>query len=531
LYYTDQSKMLDSSLDTKAANDLVLARYWQSQNVYDVSLVHWQRAYDNAEFTGNNRQMAEAYSGMASAYFSQDPEMKKVMEYLRKSNARCDSSKHANILARNHARMANACMVLGRTADAEAYLNRAKKIVDISGNLPVKSYILASFAILKAEQGNIAEAVQFAEEPIRIKRELGQLRQLQNDLLNISEWYLSLEQYDKSRLTLTEGIQASRALGDVVYLQYFYDRFSLLDSLSGNYRAAYANLKRSMFYKDSAQSLKRFAAVEEIREKYAAEQNEKIIAEKEIVIQGQRYQQAIITSASVIAVLVMIVFLIVIRNRHRLRLQLEKQRQSHMRLQTIVHTQEEVQQSIARDIHDGLVQVLGAAKMSLQSVDHNSDRIALMNRILEASHIMDDAVEEARNISHQVLPYSLMKDGLGPALRELLRKSLVNCDSKIPDEMQRLHKDVEINIYRIAQELVNNITKHAEAEHVSVELTIQQHLLTLAFRDDGRGFDVTCRKEGAGLTNIFTRMELLGGQAEIKSIPGEGTFVKLQVPI
>ena len=84
---------------------------------------------------------------------------------------------------------------------------------------------------------------------------------------------------------------------------------------------------------------------------------------------------------------------------------------------------------------------------------------------------------------------------------------------------------------RIAQELVNNIVKHAEALHVSVNLARNNGSLVLSFRDDGRGFDRASQQQGAGITNIMTRAELIGGKALIESNPGQGTFVQLTVPL
>jgi two-component system, NarL family, sensor kinase len=531
LWYLGESLKLDPSPKNQVMIHLATAQYWLSQNLHDKSLPHWQQAYDKASDLKDRKLMALGLGGMARIYFNQDTDMNVVLDYLRRVIALCDSSRHANIIAQSYGRMANACMVMGKGKEAARYLERAKKITDLSGNLPVRSYVLASLAILRAGDGDINGSVQFAEEAILIKRKLGQRRQLQNDLLNISETYALLKKYDKAREALTEGTAISRALGDVAYLQYFYERASLLDSLTGNYRGAYSNLKRSIFYQDSAQSLKRFKAVEEVREQYEAGQKEKTIAEKEVVIQRQKYQQAVIAGVSVVTVLVLVVILIVLRNRHRVRLQREKQQQDRVRLQTIVHTQEEVQQSIARDIHDGLVQVLGAAKMSLEAVDLNSDRSLMVSRIKEASRIMDEACAEARNISHQILPYSLMKDGLVPALEELLRKSLVQYEFKAQAELKRLKGDLEINLYRIAQELVNNIVKHAEASFVVVDLARHNGSLMLSFRDNGKGFDQTSQQQGAGFINIMTRAELVGGKALIESNPGKGTLVQLTIPL
>jgi two-component system NarL family sensor kinase len=415
-------------------------------------------------------------------------------------------------------------MVLGKIDDAEKYLTRAKKITNLSGNLPVRSYVLASFAILMDEQNKIDESLLYGEEALNIKRLLGQKRQMQNDLLNISEAYMKLKRYNEAKKVLSEAISIANDLRDFVYLHYFYDVSARLDSITGNYSSAYSSMKQAMIFKDSVVSLKKMKAVEEIRLKYEAEQQEKIIAEKELQIEQHKLRQYTTIGILSITILMLIIILLWLRNRHRIRIQT-------VRLQTIIQTQEEVQQSIARDIHDGLVQVLGAAKISLQAISPEANGAKIQERIKEASRIIDEACVEARGISHQILPYSLMKDGLVPAIGELLRKSIPDHQYEFThgDSIKRFNENIEINVYRVAQELVNNIIKHAEALKTSIELEVDQAILTLTCKDNGKGFDTT--QKGVGITNIFTRAELMGGLVKLESNPGKGTIVQIKIPI
>lgn len=531
LLYVSKSLALDSSGGNRIMNDLVSARYWQVRNQHDKSLPFYQQANDKARELKLNKYRALALAGMSSIYFYQEPDMKKTLQLLYESIALCDSVKQANLLARNYGRIANAYMVLENGKEAERYLNRAKRITDISGNLPVRGYILSSLSIFKAGEGDIQGAVQYAEEPIRIKRALGQLRQLQNDLLNLSELYMELKNYKKAAESIREGLQTSTSLKDVVYMQYFYERSSKLDSLTGNFPRAYSNLKKAMAYKDRVIELQRVTAVEELREKYETEQREKTIAEKELVIQQQKYQQFMILGAAALALLVLLVLIIVIRTRHRIRLALETRKHDQLRLQTIVHTQEEVQQSIARDIHDGLVQVLGAAKVSLEAIQGQGDKNSILDQVKNASRIMDEACLEARSISHQLLPYSLLKDGLPSALDELFRKSLQHYSFKKNGEPGKVNSDTAINIYRIAQEAVNNILKHAEANEVHVELSFGPENLLFMIHDNGKGFIPTASGSGAGLMNMHTRAEMIQGALQIQSQHGKGTHIQLSVPL
>ena len=517
-------------LDTNALNAVnvpfIRARYWHSLNQPAKALPFYQKALDHAIALQAVRQRIQIVSQLASLYFSLEPNMKRVISLLNEAIMLSDSSKHADMIARNCARMANANMVLGNLARAEAFLTRAKRITDITHNMPVESYVLSSFAILRAIQGNIAESIRIAAEPIRMKREMGQVKSLQNDLLNLAEWQMELKQFDAAEKTINEGISTSTGLNDYVYLNYYYKHLSTLDSLRGKFANAYSHLKKAMVFNDSTIALQNAKAVNEIREKYEAEQKEKLLAEKELEIQEQRSRVVLILSVAVIAILTMIVVLLVIRNRHKVRLAVEKEEQNKLRLQTIINTQEEVQQDIARDIHDGLVQMMGAAKLSLQAIRPGDEIKSLLEKTSRASAIIDDACMEARNISHQLLPYSLMREGFSSALRDLVSSSLATYSFDGDDNIE-LDQEVAVNLFRISQEIINNISKHAEATFVKVVVKHTAKNISLTFEDNGKGFDPMKVRKGAGLVNIMTRAEVIGAEVNISSQPGKGSVINI----
>lgn len=517
-------------LDTNALNAVnvpfIRARYWHSLNQPAKALPFYQKALDHAIALQAVRQRIQIVSQMASLYFSLEPNMKRVISLLNEAIMLSDSSKHADMIARNCARMANANMVLGNLTRAEAFLTRAKRITDITHNMPVESYVLSSFAILRAIQGNIAESIRIAAEPIRMKREMGQVKSLQNDLLNLAEWQMELKQFDAAEKTINEGISTSTGLNDYVYLNYYYKHLSTLDSLRGKFANAYSHLKKAMVFNDSTIALQNAKAVNEIREKYEAEQKEKLLAEKELEIQEQRSRVVLILSVALIAILTMIVILLVIRNRHKVRLAVEKEEQNKLRLQTIINTQEEVQQDIARDIHDGLVQMMGAAKLSLQAIRPGDEIKSLLEKTSRASAIIDDACMEARNISHQLLPYSLMREGFSSALRDLVSSSFTTYSFDGDDNIE-LDQEVAVNLFRISQEIINNISKHAEATFVKVVVKHTAKNISLTFEDNGKGFDPMKVRKGAGLVNIMTRAEVIGAEVNISSQPGKGSVINI----
>ncbi|HEY0740665.1 MAG TPA: histidine kinase [Chryseosolibacter sp.] len=530
LVYAQRAEETDTTGLNQIGVPLVRARYWHSLNQPPKALPFYQKALTLSVNNGAVKHRILALTGMASLYFSLEPNMKRVISLLNEAMNLSDSSKHADIIARNCARMANANMVLGNLPRAEAYLMRAKAITEITHNMPVESYVLSSIAILRALQGNLTESIKIAAGPIRMKREMGQVKALQNDLLNLAEWQMELKKYAEANETIREGIATSSALNDYVFLNYYYEHLATLDSLTGKFPDAYSHLKQSMIFKDSTIALQNAKAVNEIREKYETEQREKLLAEKELELQAQRGRIILILSIGVIVVLIFVVILIVIRNRHKLRLALEKQQQNKIRLQTIINTQEEVQQDIARDIHDGLVQMMGAAKLSLQAIRPGDEIKSLLEKTSRASAIIDDACVEARNISHQLLPYSLMREGFASALRELVQNSFATYSFDGEDNIE-LDQEVAVNLYRISQEIINNISKHAEATFVKVSVKTSARHLSIMFEDNGKGFDPMKVKKGAGLVNIMTRAEVIGAVVDIASQLGKGTITNIEVDL
>ncbi len=132
---------------------------------------------------------------------------------------------------------------------------------------------------------------------------------------------------------------------------------------------------------------------------------------------------------------------------------------------------------------------------------------------------LDAAAEEARNISHQMMPRALMDGGLVTALEEMLQKTLGAYALEYSFEHFGLEDDrfkpsVEVGLYRIAQEMVNNIIKHSGAKNVSMQLYQTKHHLILMIEDDGSGFEVNAVKqgEGIGMHNIFSRASAVNGE-------------------
>jgi signal transduction histidine kinase len=205
------------------------------------------------------------------------------------------------------------------------------------------------------------------------------------------------------------------------------------------------------------------------------------------------------------------------------------------RMSSLIDGQEMERQRLSRDLHDGLGQSLLAVKMKLEQISCN-DSNKEMNIISDAKSMLKDSIQEIRNVSNDLMPAVLEAFGIREGLNHLCQFSSQNsgmnimfCCDEIPNDWP---KRIQIYLYRIAQEAIHNIAKHAEATEAKIELLYDCSFLYLNISDNGKGFTINhLENKGNGIVNIKQRVELLNGSCEFSSLSGEGASIKIKIPI
>ncbi len=150
-----------------------------------------------------------------------------------------------------------------------------------------------------------------------------------------------------------------------------------------------------------------------------------------------------------------------------------------------------------------------------------------------AQHL-DNICNEVRSLSHQMMPIVLKENGLQSAVEQLIKHnfsaSSIEVDFVHFGLQRRLTDNIEVNVYRITQELVSNILRHSKASKVTIQLLKGEKKLVLIVEDDGRGFNNPGKAQGIGLSNINVRLEALGGKVQIQSSDGNGTYIHISIP-
>jgi len=208
-------------------------------------------------------------------------------------------------------------------------------------------------------------------------------------------------------------------------------------------------------------------------------------------------------------------------------------------IDAITTGQEEERQRLARELHDDTIQALIALNQRAQLASMQLEPCDAKNQLAEIQELTEQTIQDLRRLTQALRPQYLEDFGLVAALQVLSQDTgrtadvLVDFTSKGVE--RRLHPDVELALYRIVQESLNNVVHHARAERAGIELHFEPDFLQLSISDDGIGFDVPENPaEFApgghfGLLGIYERAEMINARLEIESSPGEGTRLTITV--
>src|SRR4249919_1379166 len=208
--------------------------------------------------------------------------------------------------------------------------------------------------------------------------------------------------------------------------------------------------------------------------------------------------------------------------RYQLKLQKMEQDQQKILLNASIRLQEEERQRLAADLHDDAGPLLATARLYLNENLVNQDKATQLQSIFQARQIIDDTIQLVRNISHSLMPPTLKNFGLESAINDLFQKisgsGTMNASSRFHDYKDRLKPEKELLVFRIVQELINNILKHSNSSFIHLTQNVHADKFYLRIHHDGRGivqsdFEKLNKSNiGLGLKNIGSRIRLLQGE-------------------
>lgn len=218
------------------------------------------------------------------------------------------------------------------------------------------------------------------------------------------------------------------------------------------------------------------------------------------------------------------------------RLIFQKQLTSKRILSTTLRTEEKERIRFSKELHDGLGPLLSSARMSLSALSQSGLPEADKEIIKNTNHVIDEALRSLREISNNLSPHVLNEFGLGRGVNNFITRSAGIHDMKIVYntnlKKERFDADVEVILYRVICELINNSLKHSGAEEARLDLNCDGRSIVLEYSDNGNGFNpVSENSSGMGLANIASRINTLNGELSIKSSKGNGMSAHIKVDL
>jgi signal transduction histidine kinase len=251
------------------------------------------------------------------------------------------------------------------------------------------------------------------------------------------------------------------------------------------------------------------------------------------------YYQLIIWGSAIFFVLTffIITFLLVYNKKHK-HFREEQLRFQQTLLQSQLEIQEQTLKNISQEIHDNVGQVLTLAKLNLTTFMMNDSQAP--EQVKASQQLIAKAINDLRSLSHSLNTEYVQNMGLVRSIEyelEMLQKTgAVKTSFNIQGTVQRLEAQKELIIFRIIQEAIHNIMKHAEASSIHVSVIFSANEIQMYVSDDGKGFDLSPLKDpgnqnfGLGLRNMHNRATLIGAKFNLASEPGKGTTLHLSLP-
>jgi two-component system NarL family sensor kinase len=510
---------------------------WYFKGNYDVAAKYFYESVSLLEKKGERKLLAHSYNALAKLY-RKTRDLKrsldnydKAMELFRSLN---DSSGISMIYNESGVVFEYAGEYDKAAERYAASLNIDKRRSDLVGIC----YALSNLAGVYTLQNKFQIAENYLLQALNIRRQLNDTFALALTYSDLGSCYTSSGKYDKAKAYLETSNVIANNMGYRELKRNNYELLSTVAENQGNYKLALKYFQKRTELQDSIFGIEKTKQIEELNTRFETEKKERLISEQKDKLARQK-----LITTGVVAVLILGGLLAYAQYRRYQWKQQAKMRAAVLKQQeeatkAVIEAEEAERQRIAKDLHDGVGQMMSAAKMNLSAFEANTffKNDAEKKSFEKIIDLVDESCREVRSVSHNMMPNALLKNSLASAVREFIdkldhKKLQVHLYTEGLEE--RLDSNVETVLYRVIQECVNNVIKHAHADTLDISIIMENKEVTATIEDNGKGFNVSDKEqfEGIGLRNIRTRVEYLKGTLDIDSAPGKGTLIALHVPL
>jgi len=583
LYRLKANQLLSRFTNEKKALQayLIIAKHDLNLRKYEEALSYSTRALTLAKKTADQKYIATAYYYMGCIYLSKG-DSKKALDYFIQSSRIADNTEDNELKAHLNSSFGVIYQQQNKFDSALVYFKKSMNYLESNTkNDEYRMTGLQNIGGILIAQGSYEEGQAFFKKALELAKTRRDKYAEVTILFNISNGYQREGDFIKAEPYTLELVKEAEKNGFILLQAYgktllatlkmdqkeydagisqskealilankenlsslimpLYDILVTCYEGKQDYKKALEYRNLSIGFKDSLSSIENTNYIEELKQKYNLQQKNRELGLKTDLIQQvekSNRQKTFIIISLLIVCLSATLSLFFYNQRRKIKEELI-QKDRYLESQTkhfeaFINGQEQERKRIASDLHDGLAQNLVILKMGISNIKPSEKE--QQEEINAYAHEIDLLIEETRKISHDMMPDVLVDLGLQRAL-----KSLINGINKnhptltiqfvVTEPFTNITPDTEIQLYRVIQELLNNIIKHSFATTCEITLSSTDTMITVAVKDNGKGFDQGAEKKGIGLQNIDSRVKSLKGTLQITTHLNQGTIVNINVPV
>ncbi len=520
-----------------------LGNIYLHQSMYGEAQNYYLKAINLFEKNNDEQRLVKVY-GNISGVFCDLKQLDNAILYAQKmlAIATKNNDKENKVTALNN--LSNAYDRLNDYEKVDSLLNKALPVAIELDNPFYLFNIYFNLGTNYIELKNYDEAIVQIEKAVTLGRTLSNKEELGLPLSQLGRVYSIKNNFVKAVPFLKEAEQILTGSKRRYDLRELYLVIAETEKKMGNDDEAYDYLFKYAELKDTIYNEATSAKIAELEINYQTAKKEKDILQlqqqaknKADSIQKTKTIAYILLGSLLTLLLISFLSYRTYKQKQQLQQQQIKQLENEKLLlatESILKGQEDERSRLAQDLHDGLGGMLSGVKLTLSAMKGNIILPEESGRLFtKAFEQLDSSIGEMRRVAHNMMPEALVNLGLQQALMDycdgINAANGLNINCEFHGLENRLKNTTEIIVYRIVQELLNNIIKHAYAGNVLVQVIKNEKELNITVEDNGIGFnkEESFIKKGAGLKNIQSRVDYLKGELDIKSIPGKGTSVHI----
>lgn len=507
---------------------------------FDSAMIYFSKSLDFAlkhNFV-HDRDMALNYVNLQAIHYELR-QFDKVIAYARQSVKIASELNLGQELYRSYTIMAAAYLDLEQLDSCTHYISLLGKVKNYTPTDYDHKLANEITAAVFVNKGQTDKAIPYFKKAIAINSNPSP-----TSLRGLGNAYRSQKQYMQAEQYLLAALDAIVQLkvSPLFVVGVHRDLAALYDS-TGNYKLAYQHRSQEAVLQKDLDDENKTEVINTLENRFHRASQDKQLSDNKVQLMAAKAKlskQNIWIAGIAIVALLLAMLIIALYQKQKLQRQKERTREQNQeieKLRAAIDAEEKERSRIGRQLHDDIMVQLSIVKMNMEALPAQCPGIGNVDDFHSVKELLSIAGRDLRQTAHNLAPDTLLADGLTQALlyffKNVQYRSKLSINFQYYGEPPQLPQETEINIYRIAQELIQNIIKHAQAKNVLIQLNYRADMLTLTIEDDGVGFDAARSpdKIGIGLKSIRSRLKVMNGEMDIHPRHPQGTSVTIEVYI